>query len=75
MKIPVKEAKNNLSLYGDLAHNGESITVSKHGKPWFDIVPHTVRSRDAEPLPGIKSTVSEQDAIAPLEAEDLSGWM
>ena len=75
MKIAVREAKNNLSKYGDMAHNGETVVVSKNGKPWFDLVPHQTPTRTTGPLPGVKPTISIEEAIAPLNEEDLPGWM
>lgn len=75
MKIPVREAKNNLSKYGDMAHNGQTVVVSKNGKPWFDIVPHRKPERKTGPLPGVKATISLEDAVAPVSEEDVPGWM
>jgi prevent-host-death family protein len=38
--VSTKEAKNRLSELGRQAENGETITVTRNGKPAFDIVPH-----------------------------------
>lgn len=38
--VPLKVAKNKLSELGHRAEAGETITVTRHGKPAFDIVPH-----------------------------------
>lgn len=75
MKIPVKEAKNNLSRYGDMAHNGETIVVSKNGKPWFDLVPHNNEKRKVSSLPGVSPVISEEEAVAPVDISDVPGWM
>ena len=74
MKVGVREAKNNLSKLGNLAHSGQRIVVSKNGKPWFDMVPHEKRTRNVEPLKGVKPTVTIQEALAPVAGEDLKGW-
>ena len=76
MKVAVREAKNNLSKYGRLAHGGERIVVTKNGRPWFDIVPHhRAATRRTAPLPGVEPTVSLEEAIAPVDKEDVPGWM
>ena len=74
MKVGVREAKNNLSEFGDLAHRGERIVVSKNGKPWFDMVPHEKGNRNVKPLKGVKATVSAEEALAPVAGEDIEGW-
>lgn len=74
MKVGVREAKNNLSKFGDLAHRGERIVVSKNGKPWFDMVPHEKGNRNVKPLKGVKPTVSAEEALAPVAGEDIEGW-
>jgi prevent-host-death family protein len=75
MQVAVREAKNNLSKYGSAAHNGERVVVTKNGKAWFDIVPHQKSKRRIAPLPGVKATISLSEAIAPVEEEDVPGWM
>jgi prevent-host-death family protein len=75
MKIAVREAKNNLSKYGDLAHAGERIIVSKNGKPWFDLVPHKKGRRNVKPLAGVKPTLNENTAVAPVSKKDIEGWI
>ena len=74
MKVGVREAKNNLSKLGNLAHSGQRIVVSKNGEPWFDMVPHRKGSRNVEPLKGVKPTVSPLEALAPVAGEDIKGW-
>lgn len=74
MKVSVREAKNNLSKYGDLAHEGERIVVSKNGKPWFEMVPHRTGPQNVKHLPGVNPTVSEEEAVAPVASEDIIGW-
>ncbi|CAN5376687.1 hypothetical protein BH10PSE7_BH10PSE7_22490 [soil metagenome] len=38
--IPLKIAKDKLSELGHRAEAGETITITRHGKPAFDLVPH-----------------------------------
>lgn len=75
MKVAVREAKSKLSMFGDLAHNGKTVVVCKHGKPWFDIVPHSAAKRKITPLEGVSQLISESDAITPIAAEDIPGWI
>ena len=75
MQISVREAKNQLSKHGDNAHSGETVVVTKNGKPWFDLVPHRPKKRRTEPLPSVKPTISSEDAIAPIAPEDIPGWI
>ncbi|HEX4301430.1 MAG TPA: type II toxin-antitoxin system prevent-host-death family antitoxin [Rhizomicrobium sp.] len=39
-KVSIKDAKNRFSELGRAAEAGETITVTRNGKPAFDIVPH-----------------------------------
>ncbi|MBN2344007.1 MAG: type II toxin-antitoxin system prevent-host-death family antitoxin [Deltaproteobacteria bacterium] len=74
MKIGIREAKNNLSAYGQRAHDGERIVVSKNGTPWFEMVPCTSSPRNVSPLPNAEPLVNAQEAVAPLDETDLAGW-
>ena len=38
--ISIKEAKNRLSELGRKVEKGETVTVTRNGKPVFDLVPH-----------------------------------
>lgn len=38
--VSIKDAKNRLSELGRQAEKGETITVTRHGKPAFDLVQH-----------------------------------
>jgi len=38
--VNIKDAKNRLSELGRKAEAGETITVTRNGKPSFDLVPH-----------------------------------
>jgi len=38
--VNIKDAKNRLSELGRKAEAGETITVTRNGKPAFDLVPH-----------------------------------
>jgi prevent-host-death family protein len=40
VEVPVKEAKNRLSELLHLAEAGETVVLTRHGKPVADIVPH-----------------------------------
>ncbi|CAA6679762.1 MULTISPECIES: type II toxin-antitoxin system Phd/YefM family antitoxin [unclassified Lentimonas] len=75
MNVAIREAKNNLSKYGNLANAGEVVTICKNGKPWFDLVPHTRKPRSVQPLVKGKSPISIDDAIAPVDAKDIQGWI
>jgi prevent-host-death family protein len=41
--VSIKDAKNRFSELGRAAEAGETITVTRNGKPAFDIVPHKKR--------------------------------
>ena len=73
MNIAIREAKNNFSRYGNLAHAGNRVTVCKNGKPWFDLVPHKITPRSVKPL--AKPTVSAAKATAPVDPRDIQGWL
>lgn len=75
MKIAAKEAKNQLGKLGQLAHEGQRITVTRNGEPWFDLVPHQKATRNIEPLKELKPVLSAREAVAPIAKEDLPGWM
>lgn len=75
MKVAAREAKNKLSRYGRIAHNGSKVVVTKNGEPWFDIVPHRATARKTKPLPGVKPTISLEEAISPISPEDVPGWI
>lgn len=74
MKVAVKSVKNNLGKYGQLAHEGSRIVVTKNGRPWFDLVPHQSGNRKVTPLEQVEPLISESEAAAPLAPEDLPGW-
>ena len=75
MQVAVREVKSKLARYGDLAHRGETIVVTRNGKPWFDLVPHRESERRTAPLEGVSPTVSVEEAIAPVDEKDVPGWM
>ena len=75
MKVAIREAKNNLSKYGNLANAGDTITVCKNGQPWFDLVPHHTKQRSTRPLVQPKARISAQQATEPVNPEDIAGWM
>ncbi len=41
--VNIKDAKNRLNELGRKAEAGETITVTRNGKPAFDLVPHKKR--------------------------------
>jgi len=41
--VPIKEAKNRLTELARRVEKGESVTVTRNGKPIFDLVPHRGR--------------------------------
>lgn len=75
MKVAIREAKNNLSKYGNLANAGNRVTVCKNGKPWFDLVPHQVETRSIAPLNKGKPCISGAQATAPVDPKDIEGWI
>ena len=38
--VTIKDAKNRLSELARMVEQGETVTVTRHGKPAFDLVPH-----------------------------------
>jgi prevent-host-death family protein len=38
--VSIREAKNKLTELARLVEDGETIVVTRHGKPAFDLVPH-----------------------------------
>lgn len=76
MEIGLREAKNQLSQYGNLAHAGKVVTVCKNGHPWFDLVPHRKKqARKVSPLRGVQPVVSEKQAVESVDVADLQGWI
>ncbi len=75
MQASLREVKSQLSRFGQMAHEGQRITVSKHGKPWFDLVPHRGEERRIKPLRGVKPLISAKAATAPVDSRDLEGWV
>ena len=69
MKVATREAKSNLSKHGNLANAGETVTICKSGKPWFDLVPHQTKSRSIKPL------ISADEGTAPVNPANIEGWM
>ena len=41
--VSIKEAKNRLTALARLVEKGETIVVTRNGKPAFDLVPHKPR--------------------------------
>lgn len=74
MKAKIRDVKTHLSKFGDLANSGETIVVTKNGKPWFDMVPHKRKSRSVKPLQGVKPIINPEAATAPIDEADLAGW-
>jgi len=38
--VSIKDAKNRLTQLARLVENGETVVVTRNGKPVFDLVPH-----------------------------------
>lgn len=38
--VSIRDAKNRLTELARLVEKGERVTVTRHGKPVFDLVPH-----------------------------------
>jgi antitoxin (DNA-binding transcriptional repressor) of toxin-antitoxin stability system len=74
MQVAVREAKAKLSRLGDMAHQGKTVVVCKNGKPWFDLVPHMKPKRRTAPLDGVSPILSESEAVAQVNPEDVPGW-
>ncbi len=45
MEIGVRELRNRTSQVIDVVRSGERVTLTVHGEPVADIVPHTRRAR------------------------------
>ena len=43
-KVSIKEAKNRFTELGRRAEAGETVVVTRNGKPAFDLVPHRANS-------------------------------
>ena len=41
--VPIKEAKNRLTEIARLVENGETVVITRHGRPVLDMVPHRPR--------------------------------
>jgi prevent-host-death family protein len=41
--VSIKEAKNRLTELARLVEQGETVTVTRHGEPILDLVPHRSR--------------------------------
>lgn len=41
--VSIREAKNRLTELARLVEEGETVVVTRHGKPVFDLVPHRVK--------------------------------
>jgi len=74
VKAQIREVKSNLSRYGDLAHAGQRIVVTKNGKAWFELVPVRKKKRNTKPLKGVEPSLSTAEATAPVDDADIEGW-
>jgi prevent-host-death family protein len=74
MRIGVRELRNQTSQVIDAVRAGERVTLTVHGEPVADIVPHGRRARwlSGEQL---RTQLTERAADAGLSAEldDLAG--
>ena len=53
--VPIKIAKDKLSELGHRAEAGETITVTRHGKPAFDLVPHSPKKKGGLNWEGLRA--------------------
>ncbi len=75
-RIGIREVKNHLGKYGALAHAGETITVCKNGKPWFELKPHKgARPRTTRTMGKAEPVNAESAVLAPVDPKDLEGWI
>lgn len=56
-----------LGVLDDVARTGQSIVVTKHGKPVANIVPHVHEPYDLKG--SVRQVVSNEELIAPFEVE------
>lgn len=75
MKFSVHAAKTQLSKLLDLAEDGESIVIERHGRPVVQLVP--VRKRRASPLGAMRGQFTMaagwERALTDEEAEAFWG--
>lgn len=57
-----------LALLDEVARSGRTITVTKHGKPVVDIVPH-LHEVPYDLKGSVTQLVSDEELIAPLDLE------
>ena len=55
-----------LGVLDEIARTGKPVTVTKHGKPVVDIIPHT---HSEQFLDSIEFVVDEETLIAPLDVD------
>lgn len=74
MNVGVRELRNQTSHVIDAVRAGERVTLTVHGEPIADIVPHQHRSRWLSG-PGLERELQTRAADAGLtrELEDLTG--
>jgi len=73
MEIGIKQAKNQLSKLGRRVQDGETVTITKNGKPWFQLVPAESRRKVHPIIP--HPSISAEEAIEPLDKEDYPTWI
>lgn len=49
MQVNMHEAKSQLSKLGEAAWNGETVVITKSGKPYLDLVPHKPQNKRRVP--------------------------
>jgi len=50
IQMPIKEAKDRLSELGRAVENGERVVVTRHGEPFFEMIPPRRNGLDLEAL-------------------------
>jgi len=70
-RVSIYEAKGKLTrLVREVQQTGEGITVTKHGTPAVDIVPHEVKKSTLKPHPALKGARYDGDPCAPVSDAD-----
>ena len=67
--VSIKEAKDRLTALARLVEKGETVVVTRNGKPIFDLVPH--RKKNGSLRLSANSSASTRGNIVTLVAEDF----
>jgi prevent-host-death family protein len=65
LTVSIRDAKNRLTELARQVENGETIVVTRNGKPVFDLVPHRpAKGLDFEALADFKAARGITDIVA-----------